>query len=66
MVYAQLGQAYLDLGFTGKAGLAFSHAKAIFESHHCQIDAKRKYMLNHSRYLCFIGNVDMRYINGIV
>ncbi|CAG8631184.1 23020_t:CDS:10, partial [Cetraspora pellucida] len=57
-LYIQIGKIYLNLGYTGKAGLAFSQAKAILDSHRCVDDVHLSWMLGYSHYLCSIGNID--------
>ncbi|CAG8500014.1 24159_t:CDS:10, partial [Racocetra persica] len=57
-LYIQIGKIYLNLGYTGKAGLAFSQAKVILDSHRCVDDVHLSWMLGYSHYLCAIGNMD--------
>ncbi|KAG9302696.1 hypothetical protein G9A89_005170 [Geosiphon pyriformis] len=55
-LYNQMGLIYLNLGYTGKAGLAFSKAKMIMDSCNVVNETKLKWILGYSQYLCCIGN----------
>ncbi|GBC35024.1 uncharacterized protein OCT59_023160 [Rhizophagus irregularis] len=57
-LYTQIGQTYLNLGYTGRAGIAFEKAKDILDSNICTSEVKLSWMLGYSHYLCAIGNVD--------
>ncbi|CAG8517252.1 7668_t:CDS:10 [Paraglomus occultum] len=57
-IFNQLGQTYLQLGYTGKAGLSWSQAKMIMESAYCQTDNRLLWMLGYCRYMSSIGHVD--------
>src|SRR5689334_19023270 len=59
-IFNQLGQTYLQLGYTGKAGLSWSQAKMIMESAYCQTDNRLLWMLGYCRYMSSIGHVDKR------
>ncbi|CAG8439582.1 1339_t:CDS:10 [Ambispora leptoticha] len=52
--------------YSGKAGLAFSQAKAIIDSIRCTEEVKLTWMLSYSQYLCSIGNVkkSLQYFNN--
>ncbi|CAG8726210.1 31231_t:CDS:10, partial [Gigaspora margarita] len=63
-LYIQIGKIYLNLGYTGKAGLAFSQAKVILDSHRCDDDVNLSWMLGYSHYLCAIGNMNKRIIQN--
>ncbi|RUS29007.1 peptidase family C50-domain-containing protein [Jimgerdemannia flammicorona] len=56
--YTTIGHAYVGLGYTGKAGLAFSQAKLLLEGSSCPDKARLQWMLGYSHYLCSIGNSD--------
>ncbi|GBB95150.1 hypothetical protein RclHR1_02490005 [Rhizophagus clarus] len=57
-LYTQIGQTYLSLGYTGRAGIAFEKAKDILDSNNCASEVILSWMLGYSHYLCAIGNVD--------
>ncbi|RIA83404.1 peptidase family C50-domain-containing protein [Glomus cerebriforme] len=57
-LYTQIGHTYLNLGYTGRAGIAFEKAKDILDSNICVGEVKLSWMLGYSHYLCAIGNVD--------
>ncbi|CAG8605729.1 11386_t:CDS:10, partial [Acaulospora morrowiae] len=61
-LYTQIGKIYLFLGYTGKAGLAFSRAENFLGSHRCTDNVKLSWMLGYSYYLCMIGNMEKSYI----
>ncbi|CAI2170099.1 16975_t:CDS:10 [Funneliformis geosporum] len=58
ILYAQIGQMYLNLGYTGRAGMAFERAKDILDSNICLNEARLSWMLGYSHYLCAIGCMD--------
>ncbi|CAG8506100.1 10891_t:CDS:10 [Funneliformis mosseae] len=60
ILYAQIGQMYLNLGYTGRAGMAFERAKDILDSNTCLNEARLSWMLGYSHYLCAIGYMDKR------
>ncbi|CAG8478140.1 16724_t:CDS:10, partial [Racocetra fulgida] len=47
-LYIQIGKIYLNLGYTGKAGLAFSQAKIILDSHRCVDDVHLSWMITQN------------------
>ena len=51
---------YLNLGYTGRARMAFGKAKDILDSTICVNEIKLSWMLGYSHYLCAIGNIDKR------
>ena len=59
-IFNQLGQTYLQLGYTGKAGLSWSQAKKIMENAYCQTDNRLLWMLGYCRYMSSIGDVEKR------
>ncbi|CAG8500770.1 1932_t:CDS:10 [Ambispora gerdemannii] len=65
-LYNQMGHIYLTFGYTGKAGLAFSQAKAIMDSIGCTEEVKLTWMLGYSQYLCSVGNIkkSLQYFNN--
>ena len=51
-----LGLQLLELGYTGKAGLAFAKAEALLSSDATSTDAKLRWHIGYAEYLVRIGN----------
>jgi separase len=56
--YIALGQQYLELGYSGKAGLSFDRARSHASSNGVTTEALLRVQLSYAEYLLAIGNAD--------
>ncbi|KAI9817865.1 MAG: hypothetical protein M1827_000984 [Pycnora praestabilis] len=56
--FSNLGLQYLRLGYSGKAGLAFSKAKGYLDHLNCPAEISLQWHLAYAEYLLDIGNLE--------
>lgn len=61
--YSNLASQYLELGYSGKAGLAFDKAQSYAQQANVGVLARLRLQLSYSEYLLVIGDVETWYVS---
>jgi tetratricopeptide (TPR) repeat protein len=57
-IHTGIGESFLELGYTGKAGLYLARAHSIVKSAKCDVETRLGFYLRYTEYLCTIGNIE--------